>query len=86
MDNHDKNIILFSDNDNYKKMMKNKFNSIHITNINIGHTSFLNTNERQTLDAISELYLLTNSCEIICNKSGFALVASKFKNIPLILI
>lgn len=86
MDNHDKNIILFSDNDNYKKMMKNKFNSIHITNIYIGHTSLLNTNERQTLDAISELYLLTNSSEIVCNKSGFALVASKFKNIPLNLI
>ena len=84
--NKDKNILLFSDNKAYKLTMKNKFNNIFITDINIGHTSLTNTNNLQTLNTISELYLLSNSKEILCNQSGFAIVASKFYNKPLIFI
>jgi len=84
--NKDKKIILFSDNKAYKLTMKNKFNNIFITDINIGHTSLINTNHLQTLNTISELYLLSNSKEIMCNQSGFAVVASKFYRTPLILV
>lgn len=86
INNKDKKIILFSDNKAYKLSMKHKFNNIFITDINIGHTSLTNTNHLQTLNTISELYLLSNSKEILCNNSGFAMVASKFYNIPLIFI
>lgn len=86
INNIDKKIILFSDNNSYKSFMKKKFCNLHITNINIGHTSLTNTNELQILNTISELYLLSNSNEILCNNSGFAVVASKFYNIPLFFI
>jgi hypothetical protein len=84
-ENHDKNIIFFCDNKNYKLMLKEKYNNIIVLNSDIGHTSLLNTTEKQTLDAITELYIMTNSQEIYCaSNSGFSIIASKFKNIPLI--
>jgi hypothetical protein len=79
------NIIFFCDNNNYKLKIKNKYSSIFITNSEIGHTSLLNTTEKQTLDALTEFYLITNSDKIVCaSYSGFSYIASKFKNIPLI--
>ena len=84
-DNRDKNVVYFCDNNNYKIKIKNNYNNIIITNCNIGHTSLLNTTSKQTLDAITEFYLLCNSEKIfIASESGFSRMASKFRNIPII--
>jgi hypothetical protein len=84
-ENRDKNIIFFCDNKNCKLMLKEKYNNIIVLNSEIGHTSLSNTTEKQTLDAITELYIMTNSEEIYsASNSGFSIIASKFKNIPLI--
>ena len=81
MDKNIDNIIFFCDNNNYKLEIKKKYNNIIITKAQIGHTSLLNTTENQILDAITELYILSNSEEIYGNRSGFSLMASKFKDI-----
>jgi hypothetical protein len=86
-ENYDKNIIFFCDNNNYKLKIKLKYNNIIITSCKIGHTGLLNTTNEQILDTVTEFYLLTNSEKIYsCSTSGFSLLASKFKNIPYILI
>lgn len=83
--NNDKNILFFCDNNNYKLKIKDKYNFIIITDFKIGHTSLINTTDEQTLDSISEFYIMTNSEKIIAaSQSGFSVTASKFKNIPLI--
>jgi hypothetical protein len=84
--NIDKKIVFFCDNQNYKQKIKEKY-TIFITNASIGHTGIPITSKKQVLDAISEFYLLANS-EIIVNasKSGFSIMASKFKNIPILYI
>lgn len=83
--NNDVPILFFCDNNNYKLQLKKRFNNILITQCNIGHTSLLNTSEKQVLDTITEFYLLSNSQSIyFASISGFSLMASKFKNIPLI--
>jgi len=82
----DKNIVFFCDNNDYKLKIKNKYNHIIITNCNIGHTTLTlnDTSENQVLDTMTEFYLLTNSTEIYMgSESGFPIIASKFKNIPL---
>lgn len=86
-DNCNKNIIFFCDNQTYKLKIKNKFNNVIILNCDIGHTSLSNTTDKQMLDAVTEFYLMTNS-EQICSAShsGFSIMASKFKNIPIISI
>ena len=86
-DNCNKNIIFFCDNRNYKLHIKHQFNNVIILNCDIGHTSLSNTTDNQTLDAVTEFYLMTNS-EQICSasNSGFSIMASKFKNIPIISI
>lgn len=86
-DNCNKNIIFFCDNQSYKLKIKNKFKNVIILNCDIGHTSLSNTTDAQTLDAVTEFYLMTNS-EQICSasNSGFSTMASKFKNIPIISI
>ena len=86
-ENRNKNIIFFCDNKNCKLMLKEKYNNIIILNSNIGHTSLTNTTDTQILDAITELYIMTNSHEIYAaSNSGFSIIASKFKNIPLIFL
>ncbi len=83
-DNYEKNIIFFCDNNEYKLKIKNKYNNITITNGEIGHTSLVNTTTKQTLDTVTEFYLLTNSQLIYAaSQSGFNIIASKFKNIKL---
>ena len=80
--NKDKNILFFCDNQNYKNKIKRSFPFINITNANIGHTSLKNTNEKQTLDAISEFYLLVKSNKIYdASYSGFSKMAALFGNI-----
>ena len=81
----DKNILFFCDNNSYKLKIKNKYNNVIITNCEIGHTSLSNTTDKQVLDSVTEFYLLTNSEKIIAaSESGFSIISSKFKNIPLI--
>jgi hypothetical protein len=84
-DNHNKKIFFCCDNNNYKLKIKERYKNITITNCVIGHTSLLNTTQKQVLDSITEFYILTNSNLIYCaSYSGFSIIASKFKNIPLI--
>jgi len=84
-ENLDKNIIFFCDNNNYKLKIKNKYNNIIVTNCNIGHTSLGNTTDKQILDAVTEFYLITNSEKVFsASFSGFSIIASKFRNIPLV--
>jgi hypothetical protein len=83
--NYNKNMIFFCDNYKFKCKIKEKYNNIHITNCEIGHTSLSNTTDKQTLDAVTEFYLMTESDAIYCaSYSGFSHISSKFKNIPLI--
>ena len=86
-DNDDKNIFFCCDNSTYKNKIKTKYNKLIISNCDVGHTSLSNTTQKQILDAITEFYILTQS-EIIYagSTSGFSVVASKFCNIPLIVI
>jgi hypothetical protein len=84
-ENYEKNIFFCCDNKNYKLKLKEKYDKIIITYCDIGHTSFLNTTEKQVLDGITEFYILTNS-ELIFNASysGFSIIAAKFNNVPII--
>lgn len=83
-ENSHKTIFFCCDNKGYKLKLKEKYNTIHITNCDIGHTSLLNTSKNQVLDAITEFYILTQS-EMIYSvaSSGFSTIASKFNGIPL---
>ena len=75
-------IIFFCDNKEYKLKIKNKYNNVKITQAKIGHTSLKNITNEEVLDTVTEFYILTNSEEIYgISKSGFSLMASKFKNI-----
>jgi hypothetical protein len=83
-ENNDKTILFFCDNHSYKLKIKNKYSFVNITDYEIGHTSLSNTTELQTLNSLTDFYLLTNSTEIfVASHSGFSIMASKFKNIPL---
>ena len=84
-DNNDKNIIFFCDNNNIKLKIKNKYKNIIISNSQIGHTSLSNTTNKQTLDTITDFYILSNS-QLICaaSKSGFSKMASQFNNVNII--
>jgi hypothetical protein len=82
--NCDKNIIFFCDNHAYKLNLKNKYNNISILNCHIGHTCLSNTTDVQTLDAVTEFYLMTKSEKIFsASNSGFSIMASKYRNIPI---
>jgi hypothetical protein len=82
--NYDKNILFFCDNRNYKLKIKNKYSKIIITDYEIGHTSLFNTTDKQVLDTVTELYLMTNSEHIYtASYSGFSIVAAAFKGIPI---
>lgn len=82
--NSDKNIFLACDNITLRNEIKEQFSNIMTTNYDIGHTAWKNTTELQTLNTLSEFYLLSNSKEIYLGAySGFSIMASKFKNIPI---
>ena len=79
------NIIFFCDNNTYKKKIKDKYPTINITKCDIAHTSLINTTNKQVLDTITEFYIMTQSQKIYyASNSGFSIISSKFKNIPLI--
>ena len=81
---NNKTILFFCDNRSYKLKIKEKYHHILITDYEIGHTSLSNTTPIQVLNSLTDFYLLTNSEEIfIASDSGFSIMASKFKNIPL---
>ena len=83
--NSKKNIFCVSDNQDYKLKIKNKYNNIIITDIDIRHTASQKTTSKQILDGVTEFYLLTKSQLIYCpNHSGFSKVAAKFRNIKYI--
>jgi len=80
--NYEKNILFFCDNLKYKLKIKDKYNNIIITNSDIGHSGLLNTTEKQTFDAITDFYLMTESeCIYSASYSGFSEIAVRFKNI-----
>lgn len=82
--NSDKNIFLACDNITLRNEIKEQFSNIMTTNYDISHTAWKNTTELQTLNTLSEFYLLSNSKEIYLGSySGFSIMASKFKNIPI---
>ncbi len=82
-ENRDKNIIFFCDNKSYKHRIKEKYNFINITDLEVGHTSFRNTSDSQIFGSVTEFYILTKSREIyVASSSGFSVVASKFNNVP----
>jgi len=83
--NLDKNIVFFCDNNSYRLKIKDKYKNIIITDCEIGHTGLLNTTDKQTLDAVTEFYIISRSEKIYAvSRSGFSMVASSFNNIPLI--
>ncbi len=86
--NKSRNIIFLCDNKQFKLKLKEKYGSIlNITNSEIGHTSFSNTQEKQIVDAITEFYILSNSHTIYAaSKSGFSEMASKFNDIKYVAI
>ena len=82
--NSSKTIFLACDNITFRNDIKAKFSNIITTDYDISHTSWVNTTELQTLNTLSEFYLLSNSREIyIASYSGFSIMASRFKNIPI---
>lgn len=82
--NQETPILFFCDNNSYKLKIKSKYNHIFITDYDIGHTSLSNTTNTQVLNTLKEFYLLTNSEHIyMASHSGFPIMASKFKNIPI---
>ena len=84
-ENSDKNILFFCDNKSYKLKIKKIYDNVIITNCDIGHTSLSNTTDKQILDSVTEFYLMANSEKIFAaSESGFSIISSKFKNIPLI--
>jgi hypothetical protein len=79
-----KDFIFFCDNYSYKQKIKKMFNNILICDGHIVHTGIMSTTDTQALDTITEFYFLVNSKEIFMfSNSGFPIIASKFKNIPL---
>lgn len=83
--NVDGPLLFFCDNQQYKNKIKQKYINIITLDSKIGHTSLQNTTDDERLDTITEFYILTNSSEIMsASHSGFSIIASKFRNIPLI--
>lgn len=82
--NMENTIWFFCDNKAYKQKLKEKYPFIHITDFDIGHTSFTNTTDLQVFHAIVEFYILSQSQKIyIGSNSGFPLTAALFKNTPI---
>ena len=76
-------VLFCCDNEDFKQQIKQQYDKVVITTGAIGHTSLSNTTDKQSLDAVTEFYLLTKSNHIVvCSYSGFSIMASKFNNTP----
>lgn len=85
-DNKKKQIVLFSSNMKYKKKLKEKYDFINIIDIEIGHLSYIGTDDA-FLNTMSEYYIMINSDCIYCNLlSAFSKTASMFNDISFNLI
>jgi hypothetical protein len=83
--NISKPLFFFCDNATYKQKIKNQFNNITITDLEIAHTSLSNTTDKQYLHTCVEFYILLHSDEIYsASLSSFSMTASRFNTIPLI--
>jgi hypothetical protein len=79
-----KTIYFFCDNNSYKQKIKSLYNFVNTINYAIGHTSLTNVTPEETLNAVTDFYLLTKSEHIYSmTSSGFPLMASKYKNTPI---
>jgi len=82
--NKEKNILFCCDNNNFKRYIKNKYDSIILIDIEVAHTGLRNTNVKQILDTVTEFYIMTNSEKIVAgSRSGFSLMAAKYRNIEI---
>jgi hypothetical protein len=80
----DDTIYFFCDNKSYKEKIKNNFNYVNITDLEIEHTSLTNTSDKGNFNSVLEFAILSESESIWCaSYSGFSLLASVFNNIPL---
>jgi hypothetical protein len=78
-----KKILFLCDNQAYKLKLKAQYDTIHVTDCAIGHTSFTNTTDAQVLDAAAEFYLAIHAEEVVAvSRSGFSKIASLFKQTP----
>jgi len=86
-ENSNSTLLFCCDNQTYKQTIHSKYPFVHTLDISIGHTGLHNTTETQIRDTVTEFYILTNSKQIIAaSQSGFSIVASKFKQTPIIYI
>jgi hypothetical protein len=82
--NSNKNIYFFCECKEYKLKIKDKYKFINITDYDICHTGLRNNSELQILNTVTDFYLLSYSKHIYkASYSGFSIMASKFKNIPI---
>lgn len=79
-----KNFLFFSDNMNYKLLIKKKFHKVLITDFAVAHTGLVNTTEAAVLDSVTEFYVMTGSEHIVAvSSSGFSAMAAKFNGVML---
>jgi hypothetical protein len=79
-----KTIYFFCDNNAYKQKIKGMYSFVNTIDYAIGHTSLTNVTPEQTLNAMTDFYLLSESEHIYSMTwSGFPLMASKYKNAPI---
>jgi hypothetical protein len=83
--NQDKTIVMMSDNKAFREKIKNTHDNVKITTGKIGHTGLANMLlSTETLDAITELYILTKSEKVVvCTDSGFPIIPKLFDNTQL---
>ena len=76
-------LIFFCDNKTFKLKLKQKYKNIIILDCLVGHTGLLESSYEETLDAISEFYIMSKSKKIFSfSYSGYPLIASKFFGVP----
>jgi len=77
-------LLFFCDNHSYKERIQRMYPQVMLTTGAIGHTSLLNTTEKQVLDTVTEFYILTKSSHIVsASFSGFSVMASRFQRKPI---
>jgi hypothetical protein len=75
----EKPFLFFCDNNSYRHMVASWSPHVTLLQCSVGHTSLSNTTETQYLDALVEMYIMSQSETIVSfTNSGFSIVASKF--------